>query len=94
MLPGSQGPGCSMLAALPATPRSIVSAVPEQVSPARNAVPEPVSPARNAVRNPVCPHVTAFSAVLLRQEQSGEANLVGFKTILFSKTICCAPTRI
>ncbi len=69
MLPGRQGPGCSMLAVLPATPRSIVSAGPEQVSPARNAVP-----------NPVCPHVTAFSAVLLMQEQSGDANFVGFKT--------------
>ncbi len=58
MLPGSQGPDCSMLAVLPATPRSIVSAVPEQV----------------------CPHVTVFSAVLLKQEQSGDANFVRFKT--------------
>jgi hypothetical protein len=72
-----------MLAVLLATPRSIVS-----------AVPEPASPVRNAVPNPVCPHVTAFSAVSLMQEQSGEANHVGFKTLLFSKTICCAPTRI
>ncbi len=69
MLPGSQGPGCSMLAVLPATPRSIVSAVPEPAYPVRNAVPEPV-----------CPHVTVFSAVLLMQEQSGDANFVGFKT--------------
>jgi hypothetical protein len=69
VLPGSLGPGCSMLAVLPATPRSIVSAVPEQVSPARHDVP-----------NPICPHVTAFSAVLLMQEQSGDANFVGFKT--------------
>ncbi len=74
MLPGSQCPDCSMLAVFPATPRSIVSAVPEPVSPVRNAVLEPVSPARNAVPNPVCPHVTAFSAVLLMQEQSGDAN--------------------
>jgi hypothetical protein len=80
VLPGSQGSGCSMLAVLPTTPRSIAS-----------AVPEPVSPARNAVPNPVFPHVTAFLAVSLMQEQSGDANLVGFKTLLFFQNNLLCP---